>query len=653
MPPSKKTKKNNMPNNKNVTLETKTTVKIKEKIMIAVMLAAGAVVLAGLVAMIIIPTKSEKKPTTNTTIAIAPTQTEKVLQLNEKYKKAALADQPGILQQMLSTAQERKRFLLQLADENNIKFSEHTLNQLQYNSFPPTVQEFLEIPKTVQQQSIVAITSDDFENQIHKTKLYFASESSDEIYGDEIRLIGASSPPLMSGTTFTGTGVIIDNTWYATELSEITEPLTQRIGEARTIVILAHFNNQTPDRTPEYYTNFYFGSDEEGINTFYKENSYDRVWVNGDLEGWFTIDKPTTACNSNTWYYDVVQNPEIDAVVDWTQYDHFVWVTPTTSACGSSSSSVGYTTFTSPDGPVEMSMTRVFTDNSFVHTHEFGHALGVSHANHLDCAPDRIDPHFWECTNVRYGNHYDVMGLGLARYHLGAPLKELLGWFEPGEVVTIDAPGTYNVTIGNLEDASTATKAVKIVRYRFDDGDPANLFYLEKRSGTGFDDGLQNYVHTDLGRYVVDGALMNFRLEEWLWWWTHGYDEWDYNGGSWLINNNYLELYTSKRAALLVNDTFTDISDPNFTNDILQEISITTTNVTDTAVDVEIVIQDICQDRTPLGECSEKTIGLRCTMSGKLTESCFICGCPPNHICRKGAPAGTCFPDPEVPESAL
>jgi hypothetical protein len=72
--------------------------------------------------------------------------------------------------------------------------------------------------------------------------------------------------------------------------------------------------------------------------------------------------------------------------------------------------------------------------------HEFGHNLGLWHANLWRTSDGSVTG---TGANVEYGDPFDVMGSGGTEY--GAPMKWELGWLQDAEVTTVTASGTYHI----------------------------------------------------------------------------------------------------------------------------------------------------------------------------------------------------------------
>ncbi|HUR44659.1 MAG TPA: Ig-like domain-containing protein, partial [Candidatus Saccharimonadales bacterium] len=140
--------------------------------------------------------------------------------------------------------------------------------------------------------------------------------------------------------------------------------------------------------------------------------------------------------------------------IDWNQFDfHFVCTSakPTASFAG-----VG---FVGGDG--------FWLANSYwgagTATHEYGHNLGLNHANFWDTSGNSI---IGSGTSIEYGDSFDPMGAaGASPQHYNSRYKNYLGWITNADCPTITASGTYRVYAHDVAGSATAgVRGLRIVR---------------------------------------------------------------------------------------------------------------------------------------------------------------------------------------------
>ena len=112
--------------------------------------------------------------------------------------------------------------------------------------------------------------------------------------------------------------------------------------------------------------------------------------------------------------------------------------------------------------------------------HEFGHSLGLDHAQLEACtdASGNPVPFSGRCTPIEYGDPYDVMGRG--HHSFGAIEAWGLRWLE-GQFTTLSA-GIYSETI-TLEPLAAVPHGLRAIR--LDDG--PKTFWIEYRQPVGLD----------------------------------------------------------------------------------------------------------------------------------------------------------------------
>jgi hypothetical protein len=107
--------------------------------------------------------------------------------------------------------------------------------------------------------------------------------------------------------------------------------------------------------------------------------------------------------------------------------------------------------------------------------HEFGHDLGLSHANGWDCFVPAVQSLAGQCSSLEYGDPTDTMG-GELYGHYGPILKDQLGWLPAGTETTVTSTGTY--VINAYEDGVQNTKVLKIPRKLDSTGRATGYYYV-------------------------------------------------------------------------------------------------------------------------------------------------------------------------------
>ncbi|MFN8522873.1 MAG: hypothetical protein U0821_07165 [Chloroflexota bacterium] len=109
--------------------------------------------------------------------------------------------------------------------------------------------------------------------------------------------------------------------------------------------------------------------------------------------------------------------------------------------------------------------------------HEYGHSLGVYHANALECGVVAIGAD--ACASSEYADPADIMGSSGGYGHPNGVHKDMLGWLGGGRVQTVTASGTY--TVNAYENGTADTKVIRIPRSHGANGAVNAHYYLELR----------------------------------------------------------------------------------------------------------------------------------------------------------------------------
>jgi hypothetical protein len=208
-------------------------------------------------------------------------------------------------------------------------------------------------------------------------------------------------------------------------------------------------------------------------NAFFKEVSYGKYGLSGDVFGWVSTDM-TDCENTSAWRLEAEQAAtQLGFVTD--DYRHLVFLYERQGGgCFVANGSFG-----SPDG---VGVIQSFQNSAGTMAHEVGHNLGLHHGTLLSC----VDPHFGyttygsNCAVQEYNDPFDAMGYDGFYFHFNSYSKELQGWLPPSNVARATSNGTF--TLVPQETAANALQSLLIPIPNSTD-----LFHVELRKKYGFD----------------------------------------------------------------------------------------------------------------------------------------------------------------------
>jgi len=347
---------------------------------------------------------------------------------------------------------------------------------------------------------------------------------------------------------------------------------------SRKVVVMLVSTSENPVKpyTPAQIKNEVF-TGTNSVNSFYKENSNNKFSIagikdkTGDVLGWYEVKSTATACD----YYAATMaalDQAKQAGQDMDQYDNIIFFMPNYSCSYGGLGQVGGR-FSWTFSYASLQLFRSIT------MHEFGHNLGVWHANSLLCykpgttAPVPISG---ECQHQEYGDPYDVMGYNIYQEHpphLNNAFKRELDFIPETQLQTVNTTGTYRL-YKQEADSGSGKRAIRIpVALKplgYNSLYSTDYYYIEYRQPYGQYD---NFAVTDP---VVKG--INIRRV------NSGFGF----GGTELLHNNPL---TAAPFPLVAGQTFTDS-----TNKI--SIKLTSKNSTYATIDV-VATNTLVVDATP------------------------------------------------------
>lgn len=286
-------------------------------------------------------------------------------------------------------------------------------------------------------------------------------------------------------------------------------PTVPVIGVRNIKVLLYNF----PDYPGEPFTtngaNSLMFTNAWSVNSYFQENSYGQLTLQGDSAGWYTM--PDFAsnyctfstnndlgydCNNNKLIQDALSVLPPDQTNNLSTYDDFVMVF---EGVGTAGVAAGLYKLISATNGFRLDVVG----------HELGHwldpdastlmhASGWTFCKAYPVGPDLLHPNTW-CATERYSDDFDIMGAANS-YHLSMYHKEILGFLKATNIQVADHDGDYT-----LYAAEIATNAVQMIKIPLDH---EMFYFLEYRRPQGFNgpDTPQHAVAP------VDGVLIRLRV---------------------------------------------------------------------------------------------------------------------------------------------
>lgn len=225
---------------------------------------------------------------------------------------------------------------------------------------------------------------------------------------------------------------------------------------------------------------------------FFRENSYGRMSLEGDVWGWFMLPVSVTTCDPLNLAAEA-QAALAASGADLSAYQHLVYVFPRNVCSWWGLGSLG-------GMPAQAWINGRLDPNVLIH--ELGHNLGLLHSHALDCGWVVLGK---TCQVFEYGDTLDVMGMGAG--HLSAFQKEQLGWLseEEGNLLSITGEGTFRLAPYQLK--GEGFRALKVLRDQEDLTGRTTWYYLEYRPPLGFDRFLLRNPNVPRGVVIRLGVL--------------------------------------------------------------------------------------------------------------------------------------------------
>jgi uncharacterized protein (TIGR03437 family) len=350
---------------------------------------------------------------------------------------------------------------------------------------------------------VIEMYADDFENhtstRLLKMRTAVGSLDLRFAYGEPVEL--------RTGQQATVQGLRIATTvaavWATVTVPAPSAGACSTTGEQKVLALLVTAPGQQSPVSQAKAREMLFGTAGRSLDGYWKDASYGKTWVTGDVIANLTLDR-AYACGDNGEEDQMLDAALLAAgqQVDVSQYNRFLIFFPTLNLTQCGYLGLGYvgcfgglSAAWFPVGQVDLDEGR----NLPVIAHEGGHNLGLNEVTGRRYsfpleplgAPDNAgvrttyyDPF------TEMGNFPGVFG------HYNARQKRQIGWLNADEVVTVEQPGTYQ--IAPLGTGAGTPKALRIRR-----GDLNSWLWAEYRKSEGL-------YESSLPNQVYAGALIHY-----------------------------------------------------------------------------------------------------------------------------------------------
>lgn len=418
--------------------------------------------------------------------ALIASSNTKLLQLNVQHGKAKIASEKDpIFQEMDQISLGRKNRMLALMEENPEQANQIALSEGQRLSLPRAIRDKVE-KKIEVEGELTILHQDDFEKGkgVFKIALRAADGKDYNLFLPDVSL------PLASRAKVKIKGIAFDQSIAAATQEEggvvlLSQATLQAPISKNAVVILANFLNDTSQPwTVAQVNDVVFNQ----TSSYYNENSFGKLGLSGDVFGWYTLQINKT-CDLGSIKNAAIQTSDPD--IFFPNYTNIIIVVPVDPfVCGwSGAALIGDALNNTADGSFYAGNAWIATMTSRIVGHELGHNWMAWHANFVNCGTSTLSG---ACTNQGYDDLFEIMGRNLA--HMNGYHKDLLGFFDPANVLNVTSSGSY--TISPIETISSGPQMLKIDRGN------GQFFFIEYRQPLGVD--------SVFSASVFDGAMIHF-----------------------------------------------------------------------------------------------------------------------------------------------
>ncbi|MBA2448254.1 MAG: hypothetical protein H0V51_09545, partial [Chloroflexi bacterium] len=418
-------------------------------------------------------------------------------QLTEELKKGApsAAKSTAARRRLVEQAERRRDLVNDLARRDPKGALDAAFEPAERGALPDFVRSLVEEWVTLEGELQVVHVDDEDGRGEYDIRLINNGRERPLRFGRTLKNVKPGDEVRVEGIALAGEPTVVADQVSVTSAASGVGPT----GAQRTAIILA----SAPGVGTHPYANkdntasiFFPSSNPKSARSFFLESSYGQTTIVGKsgAEGTAAdVYGPYTLASATCDFYTVRDQAlkAADSNVNYGSYDRVV-ISWNHAACGGGGSGTVRTqNVGSYDGAdQQLSVALIFNaglgatalngDVSGVALHEYGHNLGVWHANALECGSVGVGS--GGCSSNEYGDPSDLMGNTAGYGHFNAVHKDILTWLGGGRSQAVSSEGSY--PIGAYEAAGSGVRVLKIPRTRDASGAVNGHYYLEYRKPT-------------------------------------------------------------------------------------------------------------------------------------------------------------------------
>lgn len=415
-------------------------------------------------------------------------KTLSLLALNKSYlKESDNKKKQDLTNNLKNAAKDRKSTMLSLMQTDPDAFLRFSYSKAARNSLPSEVQTEIEQSASVEGTYII-VHGDNFTEKKSSNEYYLkTADKKMQLY------FTGPAPYIKPNSRVLATGVMLDSN-LAVQLnkqnfqilpSKVLGVTSSAIGPTNIKVAVFVFQPTAQGirygKDQPWSASYVKGTtftDPNSAAAYYKESSFNKINITGDVYTYLTIPKSSLPCNTYGTRLDAVSAVASTYMsnnhIDPNQYQKFVYAIP--DGCADH----GF----AEQGGNEAYVVLYQTDAII---HELGHTLGAGHASKYDCVDsnNKAVPISNNCTIDQYGDPFDTMAAfnahHMSNFNNGRILTD--GIFNPANILTVTSSGDYSLV--PAEAPSAGVQIIRIPQLYNLIGGVSKYYYLEYRQSSG------------------------------------------------------------------------------------------------------------------------------------------------------------------------